>query len=173
MMVGNLLQQLTDRLPELEWKMSILGEFISIKTLPRGLFRYAFDYKPSVCLEEIKADIQALTIQTDFAIAEYLSQRIHQKISVLVGLCNEKAKHKKGDKKTELSVKMLSTRQHWVQALEQEIQALEKQQQALQARQNHLQQASSPEIELALKAELGQLEKKLTLAKEKFQQATT
>lgn len=170
-MMGHLLEQLTQRLPELEWKMAILGESISIKSLPRGLFRYTHDYKPSTCLDEIKVDMKALSLQADRAIAEYLSQRIHQKISVLVGLCNEKAKQKKTDKKTEFTVRMLSTRQRWIQTLEQEVQALETQQQALWTRLNQSTLARSPELELSLKAELGQLEKKLTLAKERLEQA--
>ncbi len=170
--IDHLLQQLSARLPELQWKMACLGGSISSHALPRGLFRYAFDYKPLACLAEIHADIKSLSEQNSLQSAYYLSQKIHQKITVLVALCNKKAKNKAG-KKAAFGVRKLSTRQRWLQALEKEIEDLEQQKKALSVTLQNTERGAKPELALALKAELGALEKQLTIARESFQKSLT
>lgn len=62
------------------------------------------------------------------------------------------------------------TRQQWLQSLEHEMEVLSHQQQALFNRQQkHL----DAEAQLALQAELGALEKRLTLLRETYQKAVT
>ena len=84
----DLLQQLSARLPELEWKISYLGASLSTKTLPRGLFTPHLEMNAANCIAEIKADIQKLASQKNDNSAKYLAARIERKILVLVTLCH-------------------------------------------------------------------------------------
>ncbi|MCP0913914.1 MULTISPECIES: hypothetical protein [Legionella] len=165
--MNDFIKSLQARLPELEWK---LHGVISIKPeqLPRGLFRQT---TPQACVREIREDLTHLiTMQKDGKSAQYLAKRIEQKINVLVQICKNNREKKETDAQPPFGFKSFVTRQQWLQALEQEIATLSAQQQALLASLKQLQKKNDAQAVLGLRSELGQLERQLTLAKEKFAQ---
>ncbi|WP_133136866.1 primosomal replication protein PriC [Legionella rowbothamii] len=166
-----LLKTLTTRLPELEWKVGELGNSFSSHKLPRGLFRTESP-TGAACIAEIKMDIQNLSKQEGNS-ASYLATRIQQKVNVLVALCQIHGRHQKPEEKASFGLKMLSTRQQWMQTLETDIQALEKQQQAMTKALEQMMRGQNAAAILQLKAELGELERRLTLAKETLNRATS
>ncbi|KTC87943.1 MULTISPECIES: primosomal replication protein PriC [Legionella] len=166
-----LLQELTARLPELEWKISALEESLSNHSLPRGLFRPRLEVTAANCIEEIKADIRALAEQKMASGAYYLAQRIQQKINVLVTLCHLQSNKPKNEKKPSFGLNSISTRQQWLQSLQQDINRLTEQQEAMSKSLQQMQTRGDSQVVLSLKAELGEVEKRLTLAKETFARA--
>ena len=109
--ISELLDELTARLPELEWKIGELNASFSNHSLPPGLFRRAIEPSGSACVAEIKTDIQALSQQKNERSAHYLAERIKQKINVLVALCQIQSRKTKPEDKNYFGIKMLSTRQ--------------------------------------------------------------
>ncbi|AWN75413.1 TPA: hypothetical protein ACTUT5_000569 [Legionella anisa] len=170
---NKLLSQLMERLPELEWKISELGSFFSSHQLPKGLFRFDADASGSACIAEIKADIHALSKQQNRHSAFYLAERIRQKINVLVVLCQMHQGKNKSREKVYFGIKMLSTRQQWINDLEMEIHTLLEQQQAMTKALEHLKHNRNSSAILHLKAELGEVERRLTLAKETLNRAVS
>lgn len=168
MSIDVLLLELEARLPELEWKLSSLGTAFSPKSLPRGLFRPHLEGSASVYVAEIKLDIQALVRQKSNYSAYYLVQRIQQKINVLVTLCHLQAnKLKSEERKSNFGLQMINTRQQWLQTLEKDISILSAQQQAMSKSLQQMQtRGREPQALLSLQGELGEVEKRLTLAKE-------
>lgn len=170
---NQLLSDLITRLPELEWKISGLGSSFSSRSLPRGLFANK-DASGASCIAEIKADIQALSAQKNERSAFYLAERIRRKVNVLVALCQIHRRKEKTEENVSFGVKMLSTRQQWIQGLETDIQALERQQHALSATLVQMTRSNHPAaVILQLKADLGEIERRLTLAKETLSRAVS
>ncbi len=169
--IDDLLNELNDRLPELEWKISELSSAISSHNLPKGLFRAGFELTGAGCVKEIRGDIVALSHQKNERSAYYLAERIKQKINVLVALCHMDGRKKKTVAPVSFGVKMLSTRQQWIQSLESEINTLVQQQQAMIKTQEHLSSNDNADAILSLRAELGEVERRLTLARETLKQA--
>jgi hypothetical protein len=166
--ISALLQELQARLPELEWKMAKLGTSLSSKAFPKGLFRLSGDASPAAFVLEIKTDIQILANHQNNYSGYYIAERIHQKINLLVSLCRlQRDEFKKYEEYNYL--KMISTKQQFLQTLQKEITHLSEQHQALN---NRLNQSQSSLILLNLKTELGQLEKRLGAAKEAYDKAT-
>ncbi|EHL29489.1 primosomal replication protein PriC [Legionella drancourtii] len=168
---NQLLSDLITRLPELEWKISGLGASFSSRSLPRGLFA---NKEPSgaSCIAEIKADIQSLSQQKNERSAFYLAERIRRKVNVLVALCQIHSRKNITEENVSFGVKMLSTRQQWIQGLETDIQTLERQQQALTTTLEQMTRSNHPvAVILQLKSELGEIERRLTLAKETWSRA--
>ncbi len=58
--MSDLVQQLANRLPELEWKLSCLGLTLKPSLFPRGLFRSRLELTSQSCIDEIKADLQMM-----------------------------------------------------------------------------------------------------------------
>ncbi|ASQ44882.1 hypothetical protein [Legionella clemsonensis] len=166
MTVGLSLEELEARLPELEWQMRDLGHMISTKTLPKGLFRLSEEASPAAFINEIKQDINSLTNYQNGHSGCYLAQRIQQKINVLVALCRLKVNPLPPPDNYYLN--MITTRQHYVEALEKEIASLSKQRQALKSRLEQINEAN----QLNLHAEVGEIEKRLTLAQEAILRVT-
>jgi hypothetical protein len=166
-----LLQELTERLPELEWKVSFLGTRLSTSSLPRGLFHPRFDMTAAACIAEIKADIQQLAGQQNKNSAYYLAKRIQQKISVLVTLCRLQANKPNADRKLNFGLDKISTRQQWLQTLENDINRLTVQQKALAKTLEQTKACGNNQAVLQLQAELGEVEKRLTLANEALPKA--
>jgi DNA primase len=168
--INELLQELSSRLPELEWKISELSTAISSHRLPHGLFRFKAELTPEGCIEEIKADIDALSKQKNERSAYYLAERLKQKVNVLVVLCQIEGRKNKPKQKASFGLNMLSTRQQWIQSLENDIQTLTMQQQAMlkTLEQNHV--CKDKNASLSVHAELGEVERRLTLAREKLDQ---
>lgn len=169
--IDDLLAELNSRLPELEWKISELGSAISSHNLPRGLFRTGFELTGAGCVKEIQTDILALSHQKNERSAHFLAERIKQKINVLVALCHMGSRKKKSAAPAYFGVKMLSTRQQWIHNLEAEITTLTQQQQAMAKSLDHLSHTDNTEAVLTLRAELGEVERRLTLARETLNQA--
>lgn len=169
--IQDLITDLMARLPELEWKIVNLNPIFFNQSLPKNLFR-SQDLTAAACINELKADVLALRKQKHERSAEYLAEHLKQKISVLVGLCRVQQKNKNEKKAPSFSMAMLSTRQQWLDTLEQDVETLKKQKQALSMRlAQMLPNKSQTTILLNLKVELGALEKKLTLAEETLNKA--
>ncbi|KTD55382.1 primosomal replication protein [Legionella quateirensis] len=169
--LDELLTELSSRLPELEWKISQLSSVISSHNLPKGLFRSGIELTGAGCVKEIQADIQALSEQKNARSAMFLAERIKQKINVLVALCHMNGRKRKPEEQVSFGVKMLSTRQQWIQSLEHEINTLTQQQKAMTKSLHHLTLGGNTNAILTLQAELGEVERRLTLAKETLNQA--
>lgn len=169
--INDLLEELTSRLPELEWKISGLSAAISSHNLPRGLFRPGIELTGTGCIQEIKADIQALSLQKNQRSAYFLAERINQKINVLVALCQMDSRKQKPIEKLNFGVTMLSTRQQWIHNLEQDIITLENQQQAMAKSMLQMKRVDNSSAILILQSELGEVERRLTLAREALNQA--
>ncbi|MBA2651771.1 MAG: hypothetical protein H0U73_05850 [Tatlockia sp.] len=163
-----LLQQLTERLPELEWKISALGSALSSKSLPSGLFRQHTEMSAARCIAEIKADILYLATQKNDNSSHFLAERVQQKISVLVTLCHLQTNKANAGERISFGLDKLSTRQQWLQTVEKDIEGLTQQQQAMTKTLEQMKARGASEEILRLKAELGEVEKRLTLAKEAF-----
>lgn len=173
MTIEQLLLALEARLPELEWKISsLVSAHFSAKSLPRGLFHSYGDASAAAFINEIKADIQNLAAQKNQSCAYYLAQRINQKINVLVTLCHLQDKKPKAKENISFGVNLINTRQQWLQSLQSDIELLSALQQAMSKSQQLMQQSHvDPTALLNLQAELGEVEKRLTLAKETFARA--
>lgn len=168
MSIKKILAELQARLPELEWKMNALGTAYLFNSLPKGLFRSYLEPCAIHYIAEIKENINTLAVQKNELSAHYLAQRIDQKINVLVRLCHIQANKPKVERKPQFGLEMMSTRQQWLQSLEKDIARLTEQQLALTKTLHQLELNGKTEARLALQAELGELEKHLTLAKEAF-----
>ncbi|MGL5743186.1 MAG: hypothetical protein ACRCXC_11960 [Legionella sp.] len=161
-----LLSAIIARLPELEWKINGLGSSLSSQSLPKGLFRFTKELSGAACIAEIKADIHTLSQQQNQRSAFYLAEQIRKKINVLVVLCQMTQRKRKPEKKTCFGIKMLSTRQQWINDLEVEIHTLIAQQQAMIKTLENLKYSRNANAILHLQAELGEVERRLTLAQE-------
>lgn len=171
MRIDILLQDLQARLPELEWKLAGLGRKLSARSLPKGLFRPQSEPNAAAYIAEIKADLDTLAKQKSEYSSFYLAQRIKQKINVLATLCQLKANKVNADEKIGFGLKMISTRQQWLQSLENEINLMMQQQESMEQSLIQMQVRGNTDAILGLQAQLGELEKRLTLAKETFARA--
>ncbi len=172
-MLDDLVTRLSARLPELEWQLSLQGVVINPAALPPGLFRQRLEMTSQTCVEEIKADLQAINQQDNAKSIQYLSGRIEKKINVLVRLCRQQTVKKSTEQQTHFGVQAISTRQQWLQTMHDEVDMLARQQQALEAALAGLMAGNSdPGAVLTLKAELGEAERRLTLARETLARAT-
>lgn len=169
--IDDLLTELMSRLPELAWKLGKLNSPISTFNLPQGLFRSHAELGVTAFIDEIKSDIQLLAEQKNDRAAMFLAERIQQKINVLVRVCQLQSKLIHAEEKIHFGIKMLSTRQQWVHALESEIIDLTKQFEAVEKRLK--QEKINTKTRLLLHAELGEIEKRLTLAKEELKKVTS
>jgi len=169
--IDELLTKLSARLPELEWKISELSTPISGHSLPRGLFRSRIEYSGATCIQEIKEDIHALSLQKNQRSESFLALRINQKINVLVVLCQIQSRKSTPNKKPGFSLKMLSTRQQWIQGLESDIELLVIQHGAMAKSLAQMQLGANAAAVLNLQADLGEVERRLTLAKEALNRA--
>lgn len=171
--LDKILSELSSRLPELEWKISSLNSSFSSHSLPRGLFRASMELTGSACVAEIKSDIQALSGQKNERSASYLAVRIQQKINVLVALCQIHSRKNKSEEKVYFGLKMLSTRQQWIQTLETDINTLSIQHQAMAKALEQMKHSANGSAILSLQSELGEVERRLTLAKEALNHAVS
>ncbi|MGQ3888371.1 hypothetical protein ACQUW5_04985 [Legionella sp. CNM-1927-20] len=170
MSIDSLLASLLTRLPELEWQLSKFGLAFSAKLFSPGLFRCYPKDDIQAYSKEIKDDIKILSQQKNNQVAHYLARQINQKINVLVSFCQQQANQKILAADTDFTINKLTTRQQWLQNLEAQIILLRNQKEALINRLSQSRELRD-EIVLKLKAELGQLQKKLTLAEEAYTKA--
>jgi hypothetical protein len=169
--IDDILVELSSRLPELEWKISSLNHSFSSHSIPKGLFRPHPEFSAVACVNEIKEDITALSQQKNERSANFLATRIQQKINVLVTICNLGNQKNKREEKVHFGLQTISTRQQWIQGLELDIEILSKQQDAMTKALQAMRYNKNNEALLNLKAELGEVERRLTLAKETLNQA--
>jgi len=165
--VTDILSTLRGRLPELEWQLSKPGLSFSPRSLPAGLF-HSHDDDPVLYVAEIKADINTLAVHPNPRIVRYLAEKINQKINVLVSVCAGYNREKPVQEPTGFIIDQLATRRQWSQALEADIERLEEQKNALLATLAGRDATNDCTVSLKLQSELGNLEKKLTLAKEAY-----
>ena len=170
--IKNLLPELIGRLPELEWKVTGLNPIVFKHNVPKKLFRSSQELTGAICINEIKADLHLLSKQENQPAALYLAEQVKHKINVLVGLCQISNRNKKPVEPPQFNIKMLTTRQQWLQSIEDDIHALTNQQQALSKALMQMRQGIDPSAALNLKAELGEVERRLTLAQEALTKAT-
>ena len=165
-------QTLAARLPELVWKLSTLHSAFNPKLLPRGLFNAQLEMTPQSCIDEINDDLRVLKDHKNERSVHYLAERVGQKINVLVRLCQIHVEKKLGGQPLTFGVQEISTRQQWLGNLQTEIVRLSTQQLALTSALGKLQTGHDPQAILSLQAEVGEIERRLTLAKETLARAT-
>ena len=163
-------QLLSSRLPELEWKLRASHVILNPKLLPRGLFQNRLEMTPQSCIEEIRADLQLLKTQTSERREHYLADKISQKINVLVMLCKPH-EHKSKNTPPTFGIKSLTTRQQWLRSLEEEIERLNHLEKTLVSTLSNHHTHQDSQVRLNLQAELGEVSRCLTLAKETLTRA--
>lgn len=159
--------QLEARLPELEWKLAQLAVHLSARSISSGIFQQRFQMTPQTCIQEIKADLTALKIQMNGQRAEFLVDRVSRKINTLVKLCQMSRPKQKIEPRENFNVKTMSTRQQWIKSIQCDIIKLAEQKQSLASRLSQL-DAKNTEVALTIQGELGEVERRLTLAQERL-----
>lgn len=154
----DLTAQLSARLPELERQLSKLGNSFHMRYLPKGLFREALSF--DACILEIKRDIAEVQRNLSPQVTTYLVSQISQKITVLVHFCQLYGA-KKVQKNT-FSFESISTRSQWLEQRNSAHNKLMMQKNALVLRLESLTSASDVAVVLALRAELGDIERELS-----------
>lgn len=177
MTIHDSLASLSARLPELEWKLNTGRVMINPTQLPRGLFRERLEMTAQSCVDDVKADLLALTNQPNERSVRFLAERVSRKINVLIRLCQVTpalSSSSKPVRSVALGVQTISTRQQWLQSLQREVDCLTEQHAAVYATISERSRSGAmrtPEILLGLQAELGELDRRLTLAKEVLSRA--
>jgi len=166
MNIDSELEALKARLPELAWQLRKLGSSFPVHTLPRGLFRQV-TVDAGAYIIEINEDIDKLSTQLNLPSMNYLASKIHQKIAVLVAICANMNQPEKA--KEHFQMDSICTRQQWLERLNDDLQALRGQREALLKAMRAA--GAHAEIQLPLQAELGALEKQLTLVEEQYAKA--
>lgn len=173
MSFNTLLNELLARMPELEWQLNKLEASFSSQSLACGLFRQAFDAPAQAYVTEIKNDIQALRMTKTSELAKhYLALRIHQKINVLVKVCaSYNRQPSQQPEEVSYGLQALTTRQQWLQTLDEDIELLTKQKESLHRASIRENTANDTTALLNIHRELGVLEKRLRLAIETRERA--
>jgi DNA repair exonuclease SbcCD ATPase subunit len=164
----NILETLTDRLPELEWRLDEL-KHIHVSTLPPGLFRTAKPegwLNPQGCVDEIKQDIKSIRRAHETRAGRFLAERVSQKINVLLRLCQVHRRKADINSRFSLDMKQLVTRQQWLKILEAEIERLAHQQAAVRCALEK--NTHSSDALIALQQDLSEITRQLNCAEEKL-----
>jgi hypothetical protein len=169
---SDMVEQLVARLPELSWMLHRLHGEWDASALPPALFQRACVATPSACMDDIHADLRALKQQTNPQSVHFLAERVARKITVLVQICKKNLAKPVQQLHASFGVQSISTRQKWLQTMHDDIAVLICQQQALLATLLRVQQENKSQAILNVQLELGQVEQRLTLAKESLQRAT-
>ena len=160
-----LVEQLANRLPELQWRLRDLSMTVNEKTLSPGLFQKRTEMTAQTCFAEIQQDLQRLHTLDDLVSAHYLARRIDQKIQALVSLCRLYPQKPQQKSTSSFGVEMIATRQQWLTHIGDEVKELEAQRKALLKQLKYAQEQNLQSV-LTLKAQLGNLEQQLTTAQE-------
>lgn len=163
------LETLSDRVPELSWKLSNLFTTINPNLLPRSLFINQLEYTPKSCIDEINRDLENLKKNKNERSSRFIAEHVVKKINVLVNLCKIQKAKPKSQGLIPFGVESISTRQQRILLLEEQIANLSMQLEALKATlaKKEVSEAD-PIIILNLKAEIGEVERLLTLAKDQI-----
>ena len=163
---------LSDRLPELVWKLGTLQGTLNPKLLGRGLFKERLEMTPQSCIDEINANLKVLKTRKEDQSARYLADRVSQQINVLVRLCQLQTDKQSTQKTVSFGVQSISTRQQWLSGLQENIEQLTAQKHALVSALNLRKTDKNPQVVLQLQAEVGEVDRILTLAKETLERST-
>ena len=171
MSIPTLLDELKDRLPELEWQLQKLNCQAIRSLLPPGLFNTSLNNTFDDYIHEIKEDIKILSRSKSSQAQQYLATKIDRKVNILVKLCHQKPpSNPTAPKKSVFEIDSILTRGQWIQKMSDQVQQLTTQKIAL------LQANANPRLSTAsrlnLQHELGLIEKRLTLAEEAYHDAT-
>lgn len=166
----DLIQELEQRLPELAWRLQKINMAFLYKSLPQGLFTISSDASFSDYIQDITFELSRLQQASSPAIQQFLGDKIKRKVNVLVNICVQ-PQNKAATVETKLNIKRFRTRHQWLQDAEKEIVQLKQQYTALlnTANRDYLNTAA----QLNIQQELGELQKKITLAEEAYQAITT
>lgn len=165
-MLNEILNRLSARLPELELKLSAPDIIISASALPRGLFRNQLGFTAKTCIDEIKADLQKISVYKNEHVTFYLSERVEKKINVLVKLCQSKKKTQLPEHQAILGVQAIETRQQRLKSMQQTIDRLIQQKAELETSLTLLVKENNTQAILSLQSQLGQLERQITQTQE-------
>jgi hypothetical protein len=166
------IKALSARLPELSWRLGLLNyaEFNSHK-LPRGLFKKNLEMTPQSCIDEILDDLKLLETHRSQRSDQYLAKRVSEKINVLVQLCQMSKNSERVSPPFSFTVDSITTRQQWLARLTKEMAELRLQEEALMNRLAHLEKRDNPTVILNVQAELGEINRRLTVAQETLSRA--
>lgn len=164
-----LMDELSGRLPELEWQLMKFKGELSSKGLPTGLFRHHAPHLNAAYVDEIRTDLDHLKTQKNNPKGFYLAKLIERKINILVMICQQnRITCETKSNKEFFSLDLIATRKQWFDALNEKIKILTKQRDALirilEQKRNKVQEDEC----LMLQKEVGIAEQQLTLAKEKL-----
>lgn len=169
--VKKLAADLMTRLPELEWKIAALNPALLSQSIPKSLFR-GRELSPASCIAELKSDLHVLAQQNGSRSAFYLAGQIQRKVDVLVGAYKIHQQTAQNSTAQSFSMTRLNTRAQWLCSLEEDISVLTQQQQALKSTLERKKgKEDTPDLLLTIQAELGAVERKLTLAQEALKKA--
>ncbi len=138
--VIEIVETLTNRLPELEYRLDEVGKIHSVK-LPKGLFRasqFAEAISSLTFIHELRSDLLHLKSLLEQAseqrspVVLYLAKQVNLKMQVLLQLCHQHRQKKINTTHTRVEMKQLATRQQWLESVRQEHKRLLLQQSALQ-----------------------------------------
>lgn len=171
--IDETLEHLAARLPELEWKLNQHRMVLNRDTVPQGLFRSEYPLSVQSCLTEIKTDLNHLKKPGMCAARQFLAEKVQKKINVLIKLHKTQLQGTGLLSQKPQVLGSIATRQQWLAELEAKIATLTEQREAMTARLDQLNQRGCAETRLSLQAELGQIERQLSLAQETWQRATS
>lgn len=162
-----ILSELSTRVTLLEWQLKELHPSL-LGRLPKGVFRHSHVENTAVLIDELKADIHALTVDENIERGQYLSQMLTHKINILVKMCQLQKKYLPKTQQSSMTLQGLMTRQTWLSSLATEIQKLEEAEAALLLQ---IQQSSAHSLELALEMRKSHADvlKQLTELRETYQ----
>lgn len=163
--------KLSARLPELLWKLDRMAVPLHANVIPQGMFRSFPDITAKSCIDEIKYDLERLQCQANERSARYLAECISRKINFLVVLCLRQKQTSSSQSINHFGIKAISTRQQWLASLQDDIMALSEQHQALTGQLRLFKEKDDLQSMLTLRAEIGEIERRLTLAREMLSQA--
>ena len=126
---------------------------------------------PQTCIDEINANLSVLKTHKDDLSARYLADRVSEQINVLVKLCQLYASMQPAQKNVSFGVQSISTRQQWLSELQENINQLSAQKQAMLAALNQKKASQKPLVYLQLQAEVGEIDRRLTLARETLERS--
>ena len=166
------IEALSARLPELEWKLSSLKAPLYSKLFPKGLFHFQQEISAQQCIKEIRTDVLRLQMQDSAAGAGYLAKQVEQKINVLVSICYLDMTKTAAEQVSQYFMDQICTRRQWLENIEQDMCKLKVQYQAIIKSLSALEASGDAQAILMMKAELGEIERQLTIAQEAWEKAT-
>ncbi len=169
-----LIEQLKQRIPEMEWKINQLPPNKHLWRLPRGIFRLKAGSPYAFYITEIKEDIALLEAQTCPKGQWYLAKQIETKITLLIRISTLQKKTHSPSSNQNAVVQRLSTRKQWLEELEQRIHQITRQISAMEQQlDKYTEQKNHLQARLQLEHDIGQSRRQKTLLKEQYQRASS